>query len=67
MCVFSTDFLRTHVRPSKKVRRNSFQHPFSLKIKAPILITLHDGSGACGGSGGEVSATSAIPPYVVFV
>ena len=34
-----TDFLRTLSQPSSKVRRNPFQHPLSLKIKAPVLIT----------------------------
>ena len=39
MRLHPTDFLRTLSHPSSKVRRNPFQHPFSLKIKAPVLIT----------------------------
>ena len=42
-------FPRTHFFTLSKVRRNPFQHPFSLKINASFLITQHGGSGACGG------------------
>jgi hypothetical protein len=52
-----TDFLRIHSRTFSKVRRNPFEHPFSLKINVPFLITQYDGSGAYGGS------FSVIPPF----
>ena len=52
--------------PPQKVRRNWFQDPFSLKINAAFLIAQSGGSGACGGSGEEFSATSAIPPHAEF-
>ena len=44
--LFSFKFPRTfcgHIlSPPQKVRRNSFEHPFSLKINAPFLITQGD-------------------------
>ena len=40
--------------PPQKVRRNSPQDYFSLKINAAFLITQHGGSGACGGMAGTV-------------
>ena len=46
---------------SQKVRRNPLQDHFYLKINAAFLITQYGGSDACGGNGGEFSATSAIP------
>ena len=56
-----TDFLRIHSRTFSKVRRNSFLRVFSMKTNTPFLIMQH------GGSGGNFSATSAIPPHVVFI
>ena len=37
-----TDFLRTDSQKVSNVRRNPFQHPFSLKINTPFLITQYD-------------------------
>ena len=56
-----TDTFSAIFKHSQKVRRNSFPTSFLPENQCSILIAQH------GGSGGEVSATSAIPPHVVFI
>ena len=54
-----------------EVRRKPHQKSFSLKINTPFLNTSNGGTDVCGGSSGNVSATSAtcrfrLFPLVVF-
>ena len=67
MCVFPTDFLRTHSYTLSKVRRNSPQDYFSLKINTPFLIIQHGGIDACGGMAEKFPPLPPFPPHVVFI
>mgnify|MGYP003467043515 CR=1 FL=1 len=66
-CPHPTDFLRTLSQPSSKVRRNPFQHPFSLKINAAFLIAQSGIIDIFGTFNNVKMPKMPLPPHVVFI